>query len=202
MHQYVSDNMLLTQELLLVPAKKFVYFSSIDIYNSWEMECSEDADCISYSEVLGMYSASKIFSETLVRQNSVNNLILRPTTFLGHNIRPNTTYRVLTEQNPHVYLSGASSFNYILHCQVIKFVEMCLDKHVGGTFNLSSTDKIRLDDICKTFGLDVTFGDHIYDPGNISTKKIQKICNLFDVSSGENLESFVNLLGDKFVGKR
>ncbi len=194
--------MLLTQELLVVPAKKFVYFSSIDIYNAKGVESKEDTECISYSEITGLYSASKLFSETLIRNKAVNHLILRPTTFLGHNIRPNTTYRILTERNPQIYLSGTSSFNFILHTQVTEFVEMCLEKHVGGTYNLGSTNKIRLDEICVTYDLDVTFGNHIYDPGNISTQKVQNICNLFDATSGENLENFIDLLGDKFVGKR
>jgi nucleoside-diphosphate-sugar epimerase len=199
-HAYLDDNLLLTERLARLRHRKFVFISSIDIYPEPRQGASEDDD-YDLSRLAGPYPFVKLFSDALVRARCPNHLVLRPASLLGPAMRPSTTLRVLTEANPRVFLHPRSRFNFVLHEDIAAFIARALAEDITGVYNLASTGLVGLGDMAKRLGLAVTFGDHVYDAGEISNAKIAAIEPRFRRSSAETLNRFIDRLGARFVGK-
>jgi nucleoside-diphosphate-sugar epimerase len=199
-YAYLDDNLLLTERLIAIPHRKFVFISSIDIYPLPRQGAKEDDDD-DLARLSGPYPFVKQFGDALVRARCPNHLILRPTSLLGPAMRPSTTLRVLTEKNPRVFLQPDSRFNFVLHDDIAAFIARALAESIAGVFNLASTGSVRLGDMAERLGLSVAFGDHVYDAGEVSNAKIAAIEPAFRRTSAETLNRFIDQLGDRFVGK-
>jgi len=197
---YLDDNLLLTERLARIPHRKFIFISSIDIYPQPRQGAAE-GDAHDLSRLSGPYPFVKLFSDALVRERCPNHLILRPTSLLGLTMRPSTTLRVLTESTPRVFLHPGSRFNFVLHDDVAAFIARALKEDIAGVFNLASTGLLRLGDIAERLGLAPSFGEHVYDAGEVSTAKIAAIEPAFRRTSAETLNRFIDQLGPRFVGK-
>lgn len=198
-HAYLEDNLLLTERLISIRHRKFVYVSSIDVYPLPRRGAAEDDD-YDLARLSGPYSFAKLFSDALVRARCPDHLILRPASLLGRTMRPSTTLRVLTETAPRVFLHPDSRFNFVLHDDIAAFIARAIAEEIGGVFNLASTGAVRLGDIAERLGLSATFGDHVYDAGEVSNAKIAAIAPDFRRSSAETLNRFIDQLGAHFVG--
>jgi nucleoside-diphosphate-sugar epimerase len=198
-HAYLDDNLLLTERLTALPHRKFVFISSIDIYPVPRQGAREDDD-YDLARLSGPYPFAKLFSDALVRARCANHLILRPASLLGPAMRPSTTLRVLTERAPRVFLHPDSRFNFVLHDDVAAFIARALAEDFTGVFNAASTGAIRLGDMAGRLGLAVSFGEHIYDAGDVSNAKIAAIEPAYRRTSAETLNRFIDMLGERFVG--
>lgn len=116
-------------------------------------------------------------------------------------MRPSTTLRMLTERAPRVFLHPDSRFNFVLHEDIAAFVARALAEDIRGVFNVASTDSVRLGDMAERLGLTATFGEHVYDAGNVASAKIAALEPAFRRSSAETLNRFVDSLGSRFVGR-
>ncbi len=199
-HAYLDDNLLLTERLLGIPHRKFVFISSIDIYPPPRQDAKEDDD-YDLARLAGPYPFVKLFSDALVRARCADHLILRPTSLLGPTMRPSTTVRVLTEARPRVFLHPSSRFNFVLHDDIVAFIARALSAGIAGVYNVASSGLVTLGAIAERLGLGVTFGDHVYDAGEISNAKIAAIEPAFRRSSAETLNRFIDRLGARFIGK-
>ena len=199
-YAYLDDNLLLTERLARLPHRKFVFLSSIDVYPAPRQGARED-DAYDLARLSGPYPFAKLFSDALVRARCANHLILRPASLLGPAMRPSTTLRVLTERAPRVFLHPESRFNFVLHEDIAAFVVRALAEDIRGVFNAASTGPVRLGDMAARLGLAVTFGEHVYDAGDVSNAKIAAIEPAFRRTSAETLNRFIDALGDRFVGK-
>jgi len=197
---YVYDNLFFTQELLEIPCVKFVYISTPDLYPHWTDERREDTD-FDVTALPGIYSFTKLASELAIQRRTKNFLICRPTTFLGPSMRPNTTLRLLTERNPRLFLRPESRFNYVLHRDVVGFLEVALRRDLTGIYNIACRGTVRLADICDDLGLTPQFGDYLYDIGNVSNAKVASHYAGFTRSSVETLNEFIDKLGHAFIGR-
>jgi nucleoside-diphosphate-sugar epimerase len=199
-YAYLDDNLLLTERLAAIPHRKFVFVSSIDIYPLPRRGATEDDD-YDLARLSGPYPFAKLFSDALVRARCPNHLILRPASLLGATMRPSTTLRVLTERAPRVFLSPESRFNFVLHDDIAALIARALAEDIRGVFNAASTGSVRLGDIAERLGLSATFGEHVYDAGDVSNAKICAIEPAFRRTSAETLNRFIDQLGARFVGK-
>jgi nucleoside-diphosphate-sugar epimerase len=198
-YSYFDDNFLLTQRLLGMPHRKFIYVSSFDVYPRRGSSIKEDED-FDLDGLAGPYSFTKLFSELLVRKLSKNYLILRPSTLLGPVMRPNTTKRMLTERAVTVFLSGDSRFNYVLHEDVVAFIRLALDRDLTGIYNIASRDTVTLAEIAKQLDLDVHFGKHRYDIGPVDSGRAANVMRAFGCPSWETLNRFIDSLGQSYIG--
>lgn len=177
---YIEDNVLLTQRLLKVPHKRFVYISSVDVTKP--------------TDSMGLYASTKLISETLVRQEGIKPLILRPTTLLGYGMRPNAIYRMLTESNPELFVAATSRYNLILHSDVCEFVRIALEREITGCFDLASSNEIVLGFAAKDLGLKPTFGLHHYQVGKTDNLAAARIVPAFSRTSFQTLMAFKAML--------
>lgn len=174
---YVADNFLLTQRLLQIPHKRFVYISSIDVYKPMDS--------------MGLYAATKFMGEAIVRKEATRPLIIRPATLLGPGMRPNTIYRMLTEPGAKLFLSAESRFSFVSYQQMIDIVQ----SNAEGVVGLISGEPVKLLDAAVWCGLEPQFGSHTYD--------ITAFCPppFSNVSSWTILREFIQSLGPRYVGK-
>jgi hypothetical protein len=115
-------------------------------------------------------------------------------------MRPSTTLRVLTERAPRVFLHPDSRVNFVLHDDIAAFIAHALAEDIRGVFNVASTGSVRLGDMAARLGLAATFGEHVYDAGDVSNAKIAAIAPAFRRTSAETLNRFIDQLGARFVG--
>ncbi len=197
--KYVYDNLFFTQELVELECKKFIYISSQDVYPRSLRVRREDAD-FDLTAIHGVYPFTKIFSELAIQRRVKNFLICRPTTFLGRSMRPNTTSRLLVERHPKLFLAPDSRFNYVHHGDVVRFLEIALQRDLTGVYNIASCGTVTLREICGDLGLAPTFGDFLYDIGNVVNTKAAAHYPRFARTSDEALNEFIDQLGAAFVG--
>jgi nucleoside-diphosphate-sugar epimerase len=192
---FIEDNLILTRDLLKVQHKYFIYISSIDVYSKiQEFKCSENQK-IYLSDLKNEYSIVKLMSESLVRKNSCSFLILRPSAMLGSQSRPNSLIKLLSGKSIKLGISGDSNFNYILHEDVGKFINRCIEKRIEGIYNLASIDNISLNEVVQKFNLkNVTFGDFKYSTGDIDTAKLDLEGSLFNKTSMEVIDYYYKYL--------
>lgn len=188
--QYYDDNSLLTQELLKIPHKYFVLFSTIDIYPANGQPHLED-EVIYADSIRSIHGTTKLISEALVRARSNMYLILRPTSLIGPYMRKNNLLKILEDKKPFLTLDGGSIYNLIHYPDVLGFIRSAADRGESGIFNLSSAKTITLAQIAKLADKKVSFGTHHYESGDIINKKAAKIWPGFKKSSEDILKEFI-----------
>lgn len=169
--KYVSDNILLTQKLKLIPHKKFIYISSIDVY----------------SNELTTYALFKKISESLMGDTD---LILRCSMLLGYTMNTNHLHKLKNNES-QISLSKNSSFNYILMDDIKYFLENLNYHNLNGIFDFVSNLPIQLNNVKNFLNSNTQLGNFCY---NSNTEKyLNPIYNLdkyFNKSSLENLKIY------------
>ncbi|MEK7517258.1 MAG: NAD-dependent epimerase/dehydratase family protein [Patescibacteria group bacterium] len=192
LYPYLSDNVFLTKRLAKIPHKKFIFISSVDVYPKDNKKHSE-SEVIDVNQVSGIYAITKLMSESIVQNICPNFLILRCSTLLGHDSRENSLIKIIKEASPALALSADSLFNYILHKDVLEFIQIAIKKDLQGIYNLSSSKNITLSQISELLGKKVNFGKYKYNVGNIDNNKITSIFPTFKKTSREAVLEFLKL---------
>ncbi len=193
MQQYLSDNLLLAQKLLNIPHKKFIFISSSDVYPRTDTVWNEN-DEFSVDQIEGLYGLSKLMAETVIKTTAKNHLILRPTAMLGKYSRMNSLMKILFAQDIKLSLSPASSFNYILHEDILRFIQCAVADDVQGTFNLAATKSVSLQEVVTTFPREIGFGNYTYTVAKLDNQKALSVCDAFANSSLENIKRFQSIM--------
>jgi len=191
LHPYLEDNVLLTEELVSFPHKKFVFLSSVDVYPKNTGVHSED-EVIEIDSISGIYENMKLMSESIVKNYCENYLILRGTALLGKYSRKNSLIRLVEDEERTLTLSGNSVFNYVLHSDILDFIKFSIDNDIRGIYNLASSENITLSEVADMLGKNVNFGAYRYDVGNIDNGKISSLFPAFKKTSREVITQFVN----------
>jgi dTDP-4-dehydrorhamnose reductase len=191
-YQYYLDNLNLTQKLVSCKHKKFIYFSTIEVYPSQTEKAWKEDDNFSVSEVKGVYPFSKIISEEIVENEAEQHLILRISGLLGKYTKPNITTKIMSGQKGPFSLSGKSTFNFVLYEDVFDFIKDSIDKCISGTFNVVSSENIDLIKIASLSNNYPIYGNFRYDAGHISNEKIIMYKDPFQKSSEEILKEYWN----------
>lgn len=189
LYGYLSDNVLLTEELLNIPHKKFIFISSVDVYPKDKKNHREN-EVIDINVVDGIYGVTKLMSEALVIKKSPNFLILRCTAMLGKYSRKNSLIKII-EGIKELTLSGKSTFNYVLHSDIFDFIEFAIKKDIRGIYNIASSKNIALLEVSDMLKKKNKFGSYIYNVGEIDNSKISSIFPAFRKTSKEVILRFI-----------
>ena len=174
-YQYLQDNILLTKELTEIPHKKFIYFSSIDVYRPESTN----------------YKLTKLMAESVVQEHATKPLILRCSAIVGNSMRPNSLTKLLFEKNTKLSLARSSNFNYILQSDILKVLSKVLYDGTTGVVDFVSSTEVCLSDIDERFDSEASFGNYIYmTPPRLSNSKIVNILPEVNKTSEEVIEEF------------
>jgi len=198
-YAYMADNLLLTQQLVRIPHRKFVFVSTLAVYPPTGRAVREDED-IDLLPLAGPYAFTKLFSDLYVQEHARDPLILRTTTLLGPSIRANTVHRALTQKDCQLFLAPSARYNFVMHDEIIEFIVQAMDCGISGAFNIGSEGLIRLSRIVDQLGLSVRYGEYRYDIGPVDSRKAGALHPAFARPSWQTLNRYIDGLGPSFVG--
>ena len=173
-YNYLEDNILLTQELLKLNYKQFIYISTIDVY----------------STTPNIYGLFKRFAESIVKKYS-NIIILRPSMILGQDIKSNHVTKLKSNESS-LSLNGNSTFNYILNSDILKFMELYSYRCPEGIIDFVSNGPAKLSDTHKELNSTTSLGNYTYDADYQWINPIYNIYEEFNKSSLDNLKQYIN----------
>ena len=171
--KFFDDNIKLTSELVKINHSKFVYVSSMDQ--------SKDSP----------YGISKRISESIVRDQCSNHLIIRPSGLLGKEMKENTFQKIL--KNKPIALTSDSVMNYIIYKDVLEVI----NNNLSGTVAVSANGDVTMGEIVKLLDKNIEFGE-IYYNMEISDNdfSLRKGFNL-NKTSEDNILEFVRSVNEE-----
>ncbi|RLF52126.1 MAG: hypothetical protein DRN24_03795 [Thermoplasmata archaeon] len=190
LYDYISDNVFLTKKLVSLPHKKFIFISSIEVYPKNNILHKED-EIIDVDKISNLYGLTKLISEAIIKKHCNNYLILRATALLGGYSRKNSLLRILQDKECVLTLAPESSFNYVLHSDVLEFIKYALEKDIIGIYNLAASKNIQLKEVAEIYNKEVKFGSYYYKTGDIDNSKISSIFPIFKKTSEDNIKRFI-----------
>ncbi len=193
LHDYLGDNLYLTQKILKIPHRRFIYISSIAVYGDVEGPASVE-DEIGVDTLSDLYRVTKLACEGLVKARGCAPLVLRVCGMLGDMARSNSISRILTETAPTLTLAATSSFNYLLHEDIFKFINLSLNQSVSGAINLAASSNLSLGMVAKAFNRDVHFGSHVYRTPLIDTRPALALMPQLCKTSMDTVEDYARTL--------
>jgi nucleoside-diphosphate-sugar epimerase len=171
MARIVRDNLILTEQLLTLEYRTFVFISSIDVYPATGSRHHED-EAIDPAAIRGLYGLTKFMAESLVRTGAPRHIILRPGLLIGDYMRPNSVSRILAESGPvELTLSAGSTFYLVGYLDVLDLIQELLDRGKTGTFNVVRSRAVSLGEVAEAGGRQPRFGAYRYDSGEIANEK-------------------------------
>jgi len=190
--EYIQDNILFTEELSNIPHKRFLFFSSVDVYPR-DAELHKEDVVINVGKVEGLYAITKLMSESIIQKNCPRYVILRNAAFLGMYSRKNSLRKILEDNAKEVSLAGDSEFNYVVYKDVLSFVKAAIEQDLQGIYNVASAENIQLSRVAELYGKKVVFGGYRYKVGNVDNAKAANIIPAFAKSSQEIIKEFITL---------
>ena len=91
-------------------------------------------------------------------------------------------------------MSANSTFNYVLHSDIVDFIKFSIDEDIKGVYNLASSKNIALKEVADIYKKKVKFGSFCYKTGKIDNKKISSIFPVFRKTSKQNIERFLEAI--------
>jgi len=172
-YKYLQDNIFLTQDLLNLSHHKFVYISTVDVYQ----------DNPNY------YGLFKRFAESIVEKNP-NALILRCSMMLGPDMKPNHVTK-LKDNVDKLGLSSDSTFNYILMSDILEFFSSGDYLEYSGVVDFISNEVIKLSQVKSYFNSTTELGNYTYESYNLySMFPIYTLNKKYNKSSLKNLKTY------------
>lgn len=176
---YHDSHVELTRRLLGLPHRQFVFVSSQAVYPGDGRAWRED-DLLQADDRLSLYGIFKLLTERLVLSRATRPLILRTSSLVGPEGRPNNIMRILRREPGRVALSADCPYNLIAYSQVEAFVRESLARHRSGIFNLGATDERSLGEIAAHVGVDISFGDVRYTAPRADLSALHGTTRIFD----------------------
>ncbi|MDP3921288.1 MAG: NAD(P)-dependent oxidoreductase [Candidatus Omnitrophota bacterium] len=186
---YLEDNVMLTQKLTALPHKKFVYISSTEVYPKNEVSHSEE-ETLDVESHENPYSVAKIVSETIVRVNTPNHLIIRCAGLLGQHAKKGNLKKIFEDKEPVLSLTPDSECNFVTHSTVSRFIQKALDQNLQGIYNIASNKNIHMAELADIVRKRVRFGEFDYRVGNIVIDKAVAVLPELRKTSLEVIKEF------------
>jgi nucleoside-diphosphate-sugar epimerase len=187
---YLNDNVVLTEQLIHIPHKQFIFMSSVDVYPAQNKEYSEN-EALDVRSATSMYAVTKLMSESLVLEKAQKPLVLRASALLGPYSRTNSLIRIIEQDPCTLTLAPESVMNYVRYSDVTDFITLAIDRGLEGIYNVTSLSNIALSEVVKLVGRPVHFGSFRYQVGKINNQKVRALCPLFNRSSSEIVQEFI-----------
>ena len=172
----VSDNIILTQDLLKLNYSNFIYISSIDVY----------------SKSNNLYVIFKKIAESLVLKEK-NTSIMRCGMLIGDTMRHNHIIKIYKNEKK-ISLSEKSKFNYILMSDILKYIEKYSKKNHKKICDFVSNKSISLKNVKKILNSKTSFGKFVYSVPKEFTFPVFREFKEFDESSQYNLKHYFNII--------
>ena len=188
--KFLTDNVILTQELVKIPHKKFIFISTVDIYPKTKSSVSEDCQ-IQVKLLNEPYQVTKYISENIVTQTCKNYLIVRLSALLGKYSKPNSLSKIRKNENAELTLTPNSNFNYVLHLDVARFLEIAIQKDLTGIYNIASSENITISEVAKHLDKKVNFGSFFYNVGNVNNAKAASVYPLIEKTSRQVISEYL-----------
>ena len=171
---YLEDNILLTQDLLKLKYRKFIYISTIDIY----------------PPTPNVYGLFKIFAESIIKQKP-GTIILRCSMILGENTKPNHITK-LKDGIDRLTLSSQSKFNYILNSDILKFIESYSLRCPEGIIDFVANKPAKLGEVASMISPNTKLLSYTYNANYKWFNPIYDTYEEFNKSSIDNLNQYLN----------
>ncbi len=127
-------------------AKLYVYLSSIDVYSDKSDPNHNHEESIIAQEKISCYGFHKLLAEQLVRQQAKSWLILRLGGFVGHGLKKNSIYDLLTKQPIRVHPD--SRYQYLDTSSMAAIVFQLIETGLyQTTFNLTGDGTVSVREI-------------------------------------------------------
>jgi len=167
--KYIDDNIFLTQKLKNLKCQKFIYISSVDVYQ----------------ENHTTYSLFKKLSESMMDKRD---LILRCPTLIGPTMKKNHIEKI--KNNEIITLSDKSFFHYILMEDMLDFIMNFDIWNLTGNLDFVPNEGVELSKVKKYFKSKSLFGDYTYNSNYDYRRPIYELFNKFKNSSIKNLKRY------------
>ena len=155
--------------------KKFIFFSSVDVYQNTKRGESTSENIMNASK--SVYGINKIMSEMYVKKFSKDYLIFRLGGLVGDKLRKNPIYDIFNRKK--LFTSIKSEMNFIHTDFIPEIIFKLINKKIKNeTFNLASSNSITLKKILDSYKIKKIH--HVKNYKNqkqiyrINTKKIMK----------------------------
>jgi hypothetical protein len=168
--KYLDDNIFLTQRLKNLKYNKFIYISTVDVYQEYH----------------NVYSSFKKFAETLLDEND---LILRCPMMLGDTMKPNHATKI-KDNIESIGLSGKSKFNYLLMDDLVEFFISDDYKQYKGVIDFVANSLVELEDVKQYFNSTTKLGEYVYENNLEFTNPIFILNEKYNKSSLDNLKQY------------
>ncbi|MEM3362646.1 MAG: NAD(P)-dependent oxidoreductase [Candidatus Bilamarchaeaceae archaeon] len=132
--------------------RKYVYLSSVDVYNDVSNPLNNYEDVIIKPELLSNYGFDKYLGELLVKKYAQNWLILRLGGMIGEGLKKNPIYDIIYLKK--LFINPKSQFQFINTAVVAKIIEKLLMKNKE-VFNVCGKGAIMLDELITTFSINL-----------------------------------------------
>jgi len=175
MYESLNDNIFLTRDLARLPHKKFVYISSVGVYEAVPTD----------------YGLTKRYAESIVQTESSDYLILRCPALLGPTIRRNSLLKIMEQDNCTLSLSGESVFNYILQNDILEVLKDEESVDLSGTYDFVSTQSTTLQEVADKYKKNPVFGEFVYYTRFGEDRTIKNLHPHKDRTSLEAIEFFL-----------
>jgi len=144
-YKIYEDNINLTKKLLKISHRRFVYISTCQV-----------SELNSKSQPTP-YVVMKALNEHIIREQSKNYLILRPSCLVGDDKKRNSLHKLMN--NEDITLTEDSINDFILLEDVYDIIE----SYESGIFYLLSNKKITMKEVAEKYNKKINFGNFKYD---------------------------------------
>ena len=167
--------------------KKYIFISTCSVYSdtSKKTRTREDSKVDLYK--LSNYGFIKAICEGIVMKKTSNYLIIRPSAFIGNNLKKNIIFDLMN--NKKIFDNKKSTFHFMDTYSFAKITYGLAIKNLcNKIFNITSKKNITSNEINNFFfKKKVSFSRDNYVANNISTKKIS---NYFDLKTSRQYISY------------
>ena len=172
--RYIQDTIKLTKKIITLPNKKFIFFSTIDVYPLTPIKNIE-ANRINLFDTNNLYALTKLICENLILKHCNNAIILRLSYMVGKYMRNNNVKKAILGGKQDITISGNSTFNIVTYKEIFTILERLLNTDQSGIFNIASNHEIKLKDICEYYQTKANFGTYKYNSPSVSINKIKNL---------------------------
>ena len=172
--ELTESNIELTERLLNVSHKRFVFISTIDVYpdrpgNRFDEDFELPDDLNSYRSA---YAWSKAMAEKLVLNRAQKPLVLRPTALLDSSYKKlGTALKIVTNQKVRIAKgSVADCVPYRLLYEIIQHSSQPM-----GIYNVASSKAYPIEQASEDFAFTAGYGEYLYRTPEADVTKLQSL---------------------------
>lgn len=179
-YKILQDNIFFTKDLCKLKTKKFVYISTIDVYNKEKNE----------------YNIVKRLAESIVEEENENYLILRCSAMIGKDMRKNNFLKIIEDDKPVLSLTKDSIFNFIRHEQILRIIIDSFKQNITGVYDVVSSNNVELKEVSKLLEKNCQYGKYKYITSNIDNTKLISNFKYMNVDSLTNVKQFMRQIDE------